>query len=59
VLFSSDIEEVANVCHRVVIMRHGGVSGELRREQLSEEVIIAACQGTHEAAWKAENDHEH
>ena len=50
VLFSSDTEEVANVCHRVVIMRHGRVSGELRREQLSEDVIIAACQGTHEAA---------
>ena len=50
VLFSSDIEEVANVCHRVIIMRHGRVSGELTREQVSEDVIIAASQGTHEAA---------
>jgi ribose transport system ATP-binding protein len=50
VLFSSDIEEVANVCHRVIIMRHGQLSGELTREQVSEDVIIAASQGTHEAA---------
>jgi ribose transport system ATP-binding protein len=44
-VFSSDLEEVANVCHRVIVLRHGRICGQLTKDQLSEDALIAACQG--------------
>jgi ribose transport system ATP-binding protein len=44
-VFSSDLEEVANVCHRVIVLRHGRICGQLSKNQLSEDALIAACQG--------------
>ncbi|ABH00822.1 ABC sugar transporter, ATP-binding component (plasmid) [Rhodococcus jostii RHA1] len=45
VVFSTDIEEVANVCHRVIVMRHGRATMEIAEECLSEQQLIAASQG--------------
>jgi ribose transport system ATP-binding protein len=45
-IFSSDLEEVANVCHRVLVMRHGQVVGELGEGELSEQRLISVSQGS-------------
>jgi ribose transport system ATP-binding protein len=45
VIFSSDIEEIANMCHRVLILRHGAITAEIPQHQLSEDRIMAAHQG--------------
>lgn len=39
---SSDLEELANVCDRVLIFVQGAVVGELPRRQLSEHTLLAA-----------------
>ncbi|WP_405970763.1 sugar ABC transporter ATP-binding protein [Streptomyces sp. NBC_00988] len=45
VVFSSDVEEVAHVCHRVLVLRHGRVAAQLSENELSEDRLITACQG--------------
>ncbi|MBF4163303.1 sugar ABC transporter ATP-binding protein [Nocardioides sp. CBS4Y-1] len=45
VIFSSDIEEVVNMCHRVIVLRHGVVSAILGQHQLTEQRIISESQG--------------
>jgi ABC-type sugar transport system ATPase subunit len=40
IFISSELSEVVNISDRVVVMRRGRVSGELRREELSEEKIL-------------------
>jgi ribose transport system ATP-binding protein len=44
VIFSSDIEEIANMCHRVLILRHGALTAEIPQHQLSEDRIMAESQ---------------
>lgn len=44
-VFSSDVEEVAELCNRVLVMRHGAVDAELHGREVTEEGITAACQG--------------
>ena len=44
VVFSSDIEEVAQVCHRVLIMRYGSISATLAPGEVTESRILALCQ---------------
>jgi ribose transport system ATP-binding protein len=44
VIFSSDIEEIANMCHRVLILRHGALASEIPQHQLSEDRIMAESQ---------------
>jgi ribose transport system ATP-binding protein len=41
VVFSSDIEEVAQLCHRVLIMRYGMISAALASGEVSEERILS------------------
>jgi ribose transport system ATP-binding protein len=50
-LFSSEIPELVNLCHRVLVMYRGAVVLELLAEQLAEETIIRAALGeaSHEA----------
>jgi ribose transport system ATP-binding protein len=43
-VFSSDMEEMAEICHRVLIMKYGSVSSTLEGNQVTEANIIAACQ---------------
>ncbi|WP_163989190.1 sugar ABC transporter ATP-binding protein [Rhizobium lusitanum] len=43
VLFSTEYADLANLCDRVVIMRHGRKSAELSGASLSEQRIVALC----------------
>ena len=44
VVFSSDSEEVAQLCHRVLVLRYGTVSAELGPGEVSEDRIISLSQ---------------
>jgi len=49
-LFSTEIPELVNLCHRVVVMYGGRIVSELSADQLDEEVIIRAALGEGSAA---------
>ena len=40
---SSELEELAGICHRIVVMRRGRITAELERSEFSKERIIAAA----------------
>jgi ABC-type sugar transport system ATPase subunit len=42
---SSDLEEVLRIADRVLVMHEGAVAGELVREDLTEEKIMALATG--------------
>jgi ribose transport system ATP-binding protein len=44
-MISSEMEEVLGMSDRVVVIHEGAVAGELQREELSEEAIIALATG--------------
>ena len=44
VVFSSDSEEVAQLCHRVLIMRYGTISAALAPGDVSEERVLSYSQ---------------
>jgi ribose transport system ATP-binding protein len=44
IVFSSDSEEVAQLCHRVLIMRYGSISAELSPGEVSEDRILSLSQ---------------
>jgi len=44
-LFSTEIPELVNLCHRVLVMYGGRIVREIPVEQLDEEVIIRAALG--------------
>lgn len=43
--YSTDMEELENVCDRVLVMDHGAVKADLSGEQLTEENILKASIG--------------
>jgi ribose transport system ATP-binding protein len=45
-IFSGDYEQLANVCNRVLVFRHGTVSGELRDSEVTEGLIAQLAQAT-------------
>ena len=48
VLFvSSDLEEVLGVADRVLVMHEGAITGELSRDELNAEAVIAMATNTH------------
>ena len=40
---SSELEELAGICHRIVVMRMGRITAEFDRSEFSKERIIAAA----------------
>lgn len=46
VLISSEQEEIIKLCHRVIVIRNGTISGELQRQNLNEENIMYLATGT-------------
>lgn len=44
VLFSSDFEEVAQLCHRVLILRYGAICAALAPGEVSEDRVLALSQ---------------
>jgi ribose transport system ATP-binding protein len=49
VLISSYLPELLNMCDRILVMREGSVSGEISRNEFSEERVIALATGAEEA----------
>lgn len=40
IMISSDLPELIGMCHRILVMQNGAISGELRGEEATEEKII-------------------
>lgn len=40
IMISSELNEVINMCDRVLVMAHGSITGELRHEEFSQERIM-------------------
>lgn len=40
---SSELDELLEICHRIIVMRHGRIADELERSAFSKERIIAAA----------------
>jgi ribose transport system ATP-binding protein len=45
--YSSDTEETAHMCHRVLVMREGRVAAELAGEEIDAERLVAAALREH------------
>jgi len=42
-VISSEIEELIGICDRILVMRHGAITGEFKREEFDREKILAAA----------------
>jgi ribose transport system ATP-binding protein len=42
---SSELEELLEVCHRILIMRSGRITGEVRPEDITIEQLYSLCMG--------------
>jgi ribose transport system ATP-binding protein len=47
IIFSGDYEQLAAVCHRVLVMSHGSVCAEFADDQLTEDRLLSASQLGH------------
>ena len=47
-MISSDLPEVLTVSDRIYVLRAGRISGELRREEATEEAVMRAAAGTND-----------
>lgn len=45
IMISSEMPEIIGMCDRVVIMRNGKVTGELQKEELTENMMIKYAMG--------------
>jgi ribose transport system ATP-binding protein len=45
--YSSDTEETAHMCHRVLVMREGRVAAELAGDEIDAERLVAAALREH------------
>lgn len=45
IMISSEMPEIIGMCDRAVIMRNGKVSGEVRKNELSENIMIQMAMG--------------
>lgn len=45
IVVSSELEELLEVCHRILIMRYGVITGEVRPENTTIEQLYARCMG--------------
>jgi ribose transport system ATP-binding protein len=48
IVISSEMQELIGLCHRVLVMRHGRVAGEVAQADLSEDAIVLLATGVHE-----------
>ena len=46
---SSDLEEVLNMSDRTLVMHEGRITGELQRNELSEEAVMSLATGIERA----------
>ena len=45
IMISSDLPELIGMCDRIIVMHHGRITGELERENFSEERILSYAAG--------------
>jgi ribose transport system ATP-binding protein len=45
IMVSSELEELLEVCHRILIMREGHITGEVQPENLKIEELYSLCMG--------------
>lgn len=45
IIISSELEELLEVCHRILIMQGGALVGEVRPDELSVEALYSICMG--------------
>jgi len=45
IFISSELEELFKVCHRIIIMKRGRISGEIRPQEISVEDLYSVCMG--------------
>ncbi len=43
IFVSSELEELVEVCHRILIMKHGTITGEVFPESISVEDLVVRC----------------
>ena len=43
IVVSSELEELMQICHRILIMRKGKLAGEMRPQETSLQHLLAAC----------------
>ena len=45
IVFSSELPELMSLCDRIIIMKNKRIVGEIRNEEISEEVIMTIAAG--------------
>ena len=45
IMISSEMNEVIGMCDRVIIMRQGEITGELKQHELAEQNLIKYAMG--------------
>ena len=45
IMISSDLPELIGMCDRIIVMHHGRITGELERDEFSEERILSFAAG--------------
>jgi ribose transport system ATP-binding protein len=45
IVVSSEIEELLEICHRIIIMRYGKFTGEIAPEEVNVEGLYSMCMG--------------
>jgi ABC-type sugar transport system ATPase subunit len=43
IVASSELEELLDICHRIVVLRHGRMTADINRSEFSKERIIASA----------------
>jgi len=42
-MVSSELEELAEVCHRILLMKRGTLAGEVRPEEITPDELYVRC----------------
>ena len=45
IVVSSELEELLEVCHRILIMQNGHITGEVMAEDVTIDQLYSACMG--------------
>jgi ribose transport system ATP-binding protein len=49
IIFSSDLEQLANVCNRFLVLWHGRLIASIESDTMDEDTLWTLCQGAHDA----------
>lgn len=51
IVVSSEMLKLIGICDQVIVMRGGGISIELKKDELSESNLISFAMGVQTSAW--------